>query len=165
MSKAMTAIKTAGAIAPVLPVRKTALQPLGLEGHRYGALSEAGQSIHRAPRPWRAEGLRVRTLLLPGRHPGPEATVLRGHAVRALYLSAGAIDAGVELDDTELVDAIELQYQNTLARRAYITGGMGSHHQDEAFGSDFELPPDRAYCETCAGIASVMVAWRLLLAR
>lgn len=97
--------------------------------------------------------------------PVREATVLRGHAVRALYLSAGAIDAGVELDDTELVDAIELQYQNTLARRTYITGGMGSHHQDEAFGSDFELPPDRAYCETCAGIASVMVAWRLLLAR
>src|SRR5690625_1813340 len=49
--------------------------------------------------------------------PVREATVLRGHAVRALYLSAGAIDAGVELDDTELVDAIDLQYQNTLARR------------------------------------------------
>jgi hypothetical protein len=41
---------------------------------------------------------------------------------------------------------------------------MGSHHQDEAFGDDFELPPDRAYCETCAGVASIMVAWRLLLA-
>ncbi len=97
--------------------------------------------------------------------PVREATVLRGHAVRALYLAAGAVDAGVELDDRELVDAIERQYQNTLARRTYITGGMGSHHQDEAFGSDFELPPDRAYCETCAGIASVMVAWRLLLTR
>lgn len=97
--------------------------------------------------------------------PVREATVLRGHAVRALYLSAGAIDAGVEAGDEELIDAIELQYRNTLARRTYITGGMGSHHQDEAFGSDFELPPDRAYCETCAGIASVMVAWRLLLAR
>jgi len=94
-----------------------------------------------------------------------EAEVLRGHAVRALYLSAGAVDAGVELGDDELVDAIERQYQRTLARRTYITGGMGSHHQDEAFGADYELPPDRAYCETCAGIASVMVAWRLLLAR
>ncbi len=41
---------------------------------------------------------------------------------------------------------------------------MGSHHQDEAFGEDFELPPDRAYAETCAAIGSVMVAWRLLLA-
>ena len=41
---------------------------------------------------------------------------------------------------------------------------MGSHHQDEAFGDDFELPPDRAYSETCAGIGSIMFSWRLLLA-
>ena len=66
--------------------------------------------------------------------------------------------------DSELFSAVERQYQRALDRRTYITGGMGSHHQDEAFGDDFELPPDRAYCETCAGIASVMVAWRLLLA-
>ena len=55
------------------------------------------------------------------------------------------------------------QWRNTVARRTYITGGMGSHHHDEAFGADFELPPDRAYSETCAGIASVMLSWRLLL--
>ena len=41
---------------------------------------------------------------------------------------------------------------------------MGSHHQDEALGADHELPPDRAYSETCAGIASTMLSWRLLLA-
>ena len=40
---------------------------------------------------------------------------------------------------------------------------MGAHHQNEEFGDDYELPPDRAYAETCASIASVMVAWRLLL--
>ena len=93
-----------------------------------------------------------------------EAEVLRGHAVRALYLSAGAIDAGVDEGDDAYVDIVRAQYHRTLARRTYLTGGMGSHHQDEAFGDDFELPPDRAYCETCAGVGSVMVAWRLLLA-
>jgi DUF1680 family protein len=93
-----------------------------------------------------------------------DADVLRGHAVRALYLAAGAIDAGVDEGDGGYVDTIERQYARALQRRTYITGGMGSHHQDEAFGDDFELPPDRAYCETCAGVASVMVAWRLLLA-
>ena len=46
----------------------------------------------------------------------------------------------------------------------YLTGGMGSRHRDEAFGDPYELPPDRAYAETCAAIASVMLAWRLLLA-
>ena len=92
-----------------------------------------------------------------------EATDLRGHAVRALYLSAGAVDAAVEQDDDALAEAVERQYVRALERRAYLTGGMGSHHQDEAFGDDYELPPDRAYCETCAGVASIMVAWRLLL--
>ncbi|GMA22883.1 hypothetical protein GCM10025864_06420 [Luteimicrobium album] len=92
-----------------------------------------------------------------------DATDLRGHAVRALYLSAGAVDAAVEQDDAALAEAVERQYRRALERRTYLTGGMGSHHQDEAFGDDYELPPDRAYCETCAGVASVMVAWRLLL--
>lgn len=93
-----------------------------------------------------------------------EAEVLRGHAVRALYLTAAAIDVALETGEDRLFDAVHGQYHRALARRTYITGGMGSHHQDEAFGDDFELPPDRAYCETCAGIGSVMVAWRLLLA-
>jgi DUF1680 family protein len=93
-----------------------------------------------------------------------DAIVLRGHAVRALYLTAGAVDAGVDEGDHEYVETLARQYARTLQRRTYITGGMGSHHQDEAFGDDFELPPDRAYCEACAGVASVMVAWRLLLA-
>jgi DUF1680 family protein len=41
---------------------------------------------------------------------------------------------------------------------------MGSRHSAEDFGEDYELPPDRAYSETCAGVASVQLAWRLLLA-
>ncbi|QOR71277.1 glycoside hydrolase family 127 protein [Ruania alkalisoli] len=95
--------------------------------------------------------------------PVREAEVLRGHAVRALYLAAGGIDAALESGDDQLLAAVTAQYRRALARRTYITGGMGSHHQDEAFGADYELPADRAYCETCAGIGSIMVAWRLLL--
>lgn len=92
-----------------------------------------------------------------------EATVLRGHSVRALYLAAGAIDAAVEAGDDAKVEAIRAQFDRTWARRTYVTGGMGSRHQDESFGEDFELPPDVAYCETCAGVAAIQVAHRLLL--
>ena len=92
------------------------------------------------------------------------AVTLRGHAVRALYLAAGALDVATETSDEELAAAVRRQWANGVARRTYITGGVGSHHQDEAFGDDFELPADRAYAETCAGIASVMLSWRLLLA-
>ncbi|MBY6682399.1 glycoside hydrolase family 127 protein [Rhodococcus sp. BP-316] len=93
-----------------------------------------------------------------------EADVLRGHAVRATYLSSGAVDVAVETGDAELLGAIVRQWENTVARRTYLTGGMGSRHQDEAYGEDYVLPPDRAYSETCAGIGSVQLAWRLLLA-
>lgn len=91
------------------------------------------------------------------------ADVLRGHAVRALYLAAGAVDVAVETGDAELLRAVETQWANTVAKRTYLTGAMGAHHQDEAFGADFELPPDREYGETCAAIASNMLSWRLLL--
>ncbi|MFF0771185.1 glycoside hydrolase family 127 protein [Nonomuraea wenchangensis] len=93
-----------------------------------------------------------------------QAEVWRGHAVRALYLAAAAVDVAVERGDDELLRAVERQWEHSVARRTYITGGMGSRHQDEGFGEDWELPPDRAYCETCAGVASIMVSWRLHLA-
>ncbi|MDQ1663553.1 MAG: uncharacterized protein QOJ68_3533 [Blastococcus sp.] len=96
--------------------------------------------------------------------PVRQATVLRGHAVRALYLAAGALDVAADTGDPELLQSVEGQYARTLARRTYLTGGMGSRHEGEAFGADYELPPDRAYAETCAGVGSVMVAHRLLLA-
>ncbi|UAJ80212.1 glycoside hydrolase family 127 protein [Leifsonia sp. ZF2019] len=89
---------------------------------------------------------------------------LRGHAVRAMYLASGAADVAAERGDAELLAAVERQWANTVASRTYITGGVGAHHQNEEFGADLELPPDRAYAETCAAIGSVMLSWRLLLA-
>jgi DUF1680 family protein len=93
-----------------------------------------------------------------------DTTVWHGHAVRALYLAAAAVDVAVDTADTDLLTALAHQWETTVARRTYLTGGMGSQHQDEGFGDDWALPPDRAYCETCAGIASIMVSWRLYLA-
>jgi uncharacterized protein len=96
--------------------------------------------------------------------PVRDAEVLRGHAVRALYLASGAVDVAVDTGDDELLEAVRRQWDRTLARRTHLTGGMGSRYIDEAFGPDFALPPDRAYSESCAGIAAVMTAWRLMLA-
>jgi DUF1680 family protein len=92
------------------------------------------------------------------------APTVAGHAVRQLYLDSGAVDVAVELGDDDLLEAVIRRRRDMVATRSYITGGIGSRHRDEAFGDPFELPPDRAYCETCAAIASVMVSWRLLLA-
>jgi DUF1680 family protein len=96
--------------------------------------------------------------------PMREGEVFAGHAVRALYLAAGAADVAVETSDDDLLQSVVRQFDRTLARRTYLTGGMGSRHLDESFGDDFVLPSDRAYSETCAGVATIMLAHRLLLA-
>jgi DUF1680 family protein len=93
-----------------------------------------------------------------------EATSIIGHAVRALYLEAGVVDVAVETRDSELLQTSLTRWNDMVASKLYITGGVGSRHKSEGFGDPYELPPDRAYCETCAAIASVHWNWRLLLA-
>jgi DUF1680 family protein len=87
-----------------------------------------------------------------------------GHVVRALYLEAGVADVAAESGDRELADSSARRWDDMLAAKTYLTGGNGSRHADEGFGDRFELPPDRAYNETCAAIASFQWSWRLLLA-
>ena len=93
-----------------------------------------------------------------------DADEVTGHVVRQLYLLAGATDVAVETDDAQLLQAVERLWDSALDSRTYLTGGQGSRHRDEAFGDPYELPPDRAYAETCAAIGSFQWAWRLLLA-
>ena len=95
--------------------------------------------------------------------PFRDAAQARGHAVRAAYLACGALDVFTETGDRALLDAAVAQWEDMVGRRMYLTGGVGSRHKDEAFGDPFELPPDRAYCETCAAIGVIMWSWRLLL--
>ncbi|WP_242088713.1 beta-L-arabinofuranosidase domain-containing protein [Curtobacterium sp. DN_7.5] len=92
------------------------------------------------------------------------ATTVEGHAVRAVYLAAGAVDVAIEAGDTELLAASERQFADMMATKAFITGGLGARWDWEAFGDPYELPTDRGYAETCAAIGGVQWAWRLLLA-
>ena len=97
------------------------------------------------------------------RVPLRDAAAVAGHAVRQFYLLAGAADVYAETGDERLLSAVVRLWEDASATRTYLTGGTGSHHTDESFGDPYELPPERAYCETCAAIASVMLSWRLLL--
>ncbi|MGP9539131.1 glycoside hydrolase family 127 protein [Brachybacterium sp. AOP43-C2-M15] len=110
----------------------------------------------------------------PAARPGPgyfsarvpvrETTSVEGHAVRALYLFAGATDVAMEDGDTELLSRCESVFADLLASKTYVTGGMGTRWDWEAFGDPFEMTTDRGYAETCAAIGAVQWAWRLLLA-
>src|SRR5690554_3103853 len=73
-----------------------------------------------------------------------------GHAVRQLYLNAGVADVLAEgTGDAGWPAALEAQWRSAHDQKMYVTGAMGSRHFDESFGDAYELPPDRAYAETC----------------
>ena len=95
--------------------------------------------------------------------PVREAHSIVGHAVRALYLAAGVTDIYAEKGDPALLESMLGQWDDLTSSKTYLTGGVGSRHYGEAIGDPYELPPDRAYCETCAAIASIMWNWRMLL--
>ena len=86
-----------------------------------------------------------------------------GHAVRAVYLYAGAADIAAYTGDEKLIAAMDTLWNDVVHRKMYITGGIGARHQGEAFGDAFELPNKTAYCETCAAIGLVFWAHRLNL--
>ena len=150
----------------------------GVDGHPEGEMAlvelyrETGETryLELAARMIDARG---HGILGPGRfgpaywqdhEPVAKAASVAGHAVRQLYLDSGAVDVATELGDQQLLAGVERRWRDMVATRVYLTGGVGSHHLDEAFGDPYELPPDRAYAETCGAISSVMLAWRLLLA-
>jgi len=85
-----------------------------------------------------------------------------GHAVRAVYLNAGAADLCLEGEGDAYLSALERLWRNMTTCQMYVTGGIGSRYRGEAFGYDYELPNRRAYAETCAAIGSVMWNWRML---
>jgi DUF1680 family protein len=91
-------------------------------------------------------------------------STVEGHAVRAVYLAAGAADVAAETGDGKLLAALERQFAHMLATKTYLTGGLGARWDREAFGDPYELPPDRAYAESCAAVGGMQWAWRMLLA-
>ena len=85
-----------------------------------------------------------------------------GHAVRAVYLYTGMAEVAAQANDKELKEACERLWNSITKKRMYITGGIGSTGQGEAFTVDYDLPNDTAYCETCASIGLIFFASRML---
>lgn len=86
-----------------------------------------------------------------------------GHAVRATYMYAGMADVAALTGDQGYINAIDTIWDNIVSKKMYITGGIGSTNNGEAFGADYELPNATAYNETCAAIGMVYVNHRLFL--
>ena len=86
-----------------------------------------------------------------------------GHAVRAAYMYSGMVDVAAMTHDDSYSEAVDEIWENMVSKKMYITGGIGSTKNGEAFGAEYELPNMSAYCETCASIANVYLNHRLFL--
>ncbi|MBD8067886.1 glycoside hydrolase family 127 protein [Bacillus sp. PS06] len=85
-----------------------------------------------------------------------------GHAVRATYMYTAMADLAEKTGDEGLKKACETLWENVTKKQMYITGGIGSMVFGEAFSFDYDLPNDLSYTETCASIALVFWANRML---
>lgn len=95
--------------------------------------------------------------------PVRDQTEIKGHAVRAMYLTTGMADVVLEKTDEAMEEALHRLWDSTYSRKAYVTGALGARYEGEAFGDNYELPNERAYAETCAAIGSIFWNWRMLL--
>lgn len=86
-----------------------------------------------------------------------------GHAVRAAYMYAGMADIAALTADAQYIKAIDDIWEDAVTKKMYVTGGIGSTGNGEAFGAEFDLPNMSAYNETCASIANVYWNYRLFL--
>lgn len=85
-----------------------------------------------------------------------------GHAVRAVYLYCGMADLALETEDKKLAAACKRLWKNVTRKRMAITGGIGATRAFEMFTFDYDQPDETAYNETCASIAMVFWARRML---
>lgn len=85
-----------------------------------------------------------------------------GHAVRGVYLYSGMSDVAKRYNDNELYTACKNLMNNIINQKMYITGGIGSTVDGEAFTFNYDLPNDLAYSETCASIGLIFFARRML---
>ncbi|MEF2277390.1 beta-L-arabinofuranosidase domain-containing protein [Deinococcus sp. YIM 134068] len=85
-----------------------------------------------------------------------------GHAVRAMYLYSAMADLAAELGDDSLRHACERLWEDLTTRRLYVTGGLGPSAHNEGMTTDYDLPNDTAYAETCAAVGLVFWAQRML---
>jgi DUF1680 family protein len=95
--------------------------------------------------------------------PVVEQTRAQGHAVRAVYLCAAMADIAAFFKDPSYAKAIETIWQDTVSKRIYLTGGLGSTGGTESFADDYVLANRSAYTETCASVGGILWDHRMFL--
>lgn len=93
--------------------------------------------------------------------PVREQTTAEGHAVRAVYMYCAMADLACEYGDEELFLVCRRLWEDVVNRQMYITGSIGSSGRLERFTTDFDLPNNTNYSETCASIGLALWGRRM----
>lgn len=84
-----------------------------------------------------------------------------GHAVRAVYLYSAMADLAFEYQDEELLKQCDIIWNNIVEKKMYITGSIGSAAFGERFTTDYDLPNNTNYSESCATVGLAMFSNRM----
>ncbi len=87
-----------------------------------------------------------------------------GHAVRAMYLYSGMSDVAEAYNDDDLRRACLRIWDALTTTQFSIVGGIGPAHDGERFSFAYDLPNEHTYNESCASVALVFWAHRMLQA-
>jgi uncharacterized protein len=88
--------------------------------------------------------------------PVKDQTRAIGHCVRATYLYCALTDlAALELDPAYR-PAAERIWTDAVAKRTFVTGGIGSYRREEDFGDDYDLPNLSCWNEICAAVGNIL---------
>ena len=71
-------------------------------------------------------------------------------------------DLAAELEDEGLKRACEVLWRDVTTAQMYMTAGLGPAAANEGFTEPYDLPNDTAYAETCASVALIFWAQRML---
>ncbi|MHC9537535.1 glycoside hydrolase family 127 protein [Dellaglioa sp. BT-FLS60] len=91
-----------------------------------------------------------------------EQQTLQGHAVRVVYLCTGMAHTARLTNNKKLLDTCKRIWKNIVNKRMYVTGGIGSTNIGEKFTTDYDLPNDTMYGETCASVGMSFFARQML---
>jgi uncharacterized protein len=79
-----------------------------------------------------------------------------------MYMYSAMADLAADLGDDSLKRACEVLWRDVTSKRMYVTAGLGPAAANEGFTVDYDLPNDTAYAETCASVALIFWAQRML---
>jgi len=79
-----------------------------------------------------------------------------------MYMLSGMADLAAELADDGLKRACQTLWRDVTQAQMYVTAGLGPEKSNEGFTEAYDLPNETAYAETCASVALVFWAHRML---